>query len=842
MTRLYVTIDKDLSYVLESRRIMEKSDSKKKTTKKASTTKGGITKKKTATPRTKRTSSSSLKGSSKEALTVKAKGSKKRSTVTASSSKAATPKKGLSRSKKTKGIGEKPTADEFSRLLADDIISTKKSTSDTIPPSKKSPSPQQSVFKEHDEEEEFVSRIDMNKVRTGVRRHLLMVLIWGVIFACGGAGVTYFLGRTYVAEAFLVYQQERPQQLAGTYSISQFSLPTLVQMMKLPVHFKAVKSILNLEEPVDEIIETVDIGSPHNQSNLIKIACTANNPNFVVNVVNALSTVVVKHSEELTRKQLQMAYDYFDAQQKAATQKLEIQEKSIADFKKENPHFELKSGHSTLIDTAAKVQTEYQSASLAYNRLLVEFENLQREASNIPEHTVKYAYEESPLKDRIARTEMALLEARTRYAPDNPKIKILETSLQELRKMLSDVSLDERQGKVYEKNPLKEQLNVEVMRLQGKLRSAQKLKEDLADAVEDAEKELENLPQEQIQYAKLMHRKVAAEEEIRQLNNALRSTELLLSLGKGDVEIYHKADNARAYASKWNNFVQLFPLVGFILGCFFGLGLAMVVEAVDRRLCTEKQVDLAYNIPCLQVIPEIRGLAKKDSEEKLLFFMRNLAERLETMAEGSPLSSMAFTSSLPGEGKSSLAYHFARYYHERRKKKVIFLDFDYRKNPFCQEPSEKITRKKAAPFVENYLHGEVPLSEIIRSGYVDCIKVGDDPNMKELIMSPWMNTLWNELQRKYDIIIIDTPSVVDDTYASNLIKFADCCIFVVGSSKITTSYVDSGLKELESKGVNINGIVLNRVLPVYVDDARVQAERKRSKRQRWRKMWGKEKY
>jgi len=691
-----------------------------------------------------------------------------------------------------------------------------------------------SVFREFTEEEEFASKIDMNKVRSGVRRHILMVLICGVIFAFGGGVATYILRKTYSADAFLVYQQERPERLAGTYTLSKFSLPTVVQMMRLPMHYKAVKSILGLNIPIEDLDEMVEIENPHNKSNLIKVSCVGKNPTLVVNVANTLSSVIVKHSEELSRKQLQMAHDYFFSQQKSANARLDAQDKALAGFKSENPHFELSSGHSTLIDSAAKARAEYQNSALAYNTLLVEFENLQREAANVPEHTVKYAYEESPLKDRIQQTEMALLEARTRYAPDNPKVKILETSLGELRKMLSEVSMDDRQGKVYEKNPLKEQLNVELMRLQGKLRSSQKLKEDLQESMVLAEQELETLPQDQIQYAKLMHKKAAAQDEIKQLANAVRSTELLLKLGKGDVDVYHRADTAQAYSSKWDNYVNFFPLVGFILGCFFGLGLAAIVEALDRKVCTEKQVELSYTAPCLQIVPDIRGLARKDSEGALLFYIRSLSERVESSIGAEGFSSVAFTSSVAGEGKSALAYHFARYYAERRGQKVVFVEFDPRSNPFVSMTKKKGKKEENLPCIEQYLNGTATLTDITKKGSVDCIKAGFDPNMNELVISDKMKALWSELNKKYDLVVMETPTVIDDTYASNLLRFTDLCVFVVASSKVTKPVIDSALHELESKNIHADGIVLNRVQPTYVNDARIQKERKRLRRQYWK--------
>ena len=125
-------------------------------------------------------------------------------------------------------------------------------------------------------------------------------------------------------------------------------------------------------------------------------------------------------------------------------------------FKRAHPHFELDTGHSKLVDSAAKAQAEYEQSRMSYNARLVEYENLTREVGKIPDRTLRYAYDDNPWKERILQTEMSLLEARTRYATDNPKVKMLEASLAELRKIVSEDSQEvDLTGQVYERNPLK---------------------------------------------------------------------------------------------------------------------------------------------------------------------------------------------------------------------------------------------------------------------------------------------------------------------------------------------------------------------------------------------------
>jgi len=716
--------------------------------------------------------------------------------------------------------------------MGDSEKKTKKTTGQEWPKTRKE---EFSIIRDSSDSEELGGRIDFRKGLLGIRRHVWMILACGVLFAGLSVVGEHFLSHSYTAEAYLLYKNEKAKALTSSYTLNRFSLPTLIQMMRMESHFKATKSILGLNTDIEELMDMVQVTAPRGRSDLIRISCHTEEPSLAINLANTLGNVVVKHSEDLNRRQLQRAQGYFTERLEVAQQRLTRNSREIADFKRENPHFELNTGSSTLVAQASQAKSEYEHAAIMYNTQLVEYENLKRETARIPEHIVQYAYEESPLKDRIVSTEMALLEARTRYAPDNPKIKILESTLEELRKLVSEGSLSDAAGKIYEKNPLKKELDIELMRFHGKLRAAQKLREDMAESLARSEVEMQTLPQEQMIFAKLLQTKESTENELEQLEATLRSVDLLTSLGTSDVELYQMSDNAKSILSRWDGYQAFFPFVGFALGLLFGMGVSFVVEITDRRLCTPRQVATAYNIPCLQVVPEISRLTKRrDADKRLLFYVRSFLDHVEAATGNQPCSSIAFTSALDREGKSCLSYYVARYFKEKLNKRTVIVECDYRKNAFFDGES------RSDLSMDSYLKGEAILQDIVfNDDEVDRIKADFDPDMKELTKSQAMKDLWQELSERYDMIIVETPSVVEDDYTLNIARLADVCVFVVGSSQVKKPYVDASLTELEVNGVQPCGIVLNRVYPTYIDDVRVKAERKKNRRAFFRKMFSK---
>ena len=152
------------------------------------------------------------------------------------------------------------------------------------------------------------------------------------------------------------------------------------------------------------------------------------------------------------------------------------------------------------------------------------------------------------------------------------------------------------------------------------------------------------------------------------------------------------------------------------------------------------------------------------------------------------------------------------------------MEMDHMRNSYTEDNNQ------SKHSLESYLEGNSTMQDIILHGNLDRIKVGKkDPFMKEMVKSHKMAELMAELKVEYEIIMMDVPGVIETDYSINLSSMADYRIFVIGSSITIKSLIDESLRELEIAGVKINGIVLNRVLPVYIEDERIKLETERVK-------------
>lgn len=667
--------------------------------------------------------------------------------------------------------------------------------------------------------EDFAAKFDLVKIYRGVLRRLWLVIACAVIFTLALGFFARRLQSVYVADAYIMFDVQSSKFLPESFPLGHFTMASAVEMVTLPSHLNAVRSILGLELTEQQLLKMIDVKPPLGDSNLIDITVSADNPSLAMDIANTLASVVVKDAQDFTKRQLKSSYDYLANQAQTTRTKIDQKVKEIASFRRQHSFIDATPDGVYAMKSITDMEKRLQDSVSNYNSLLIEYENLRREAARLPDQTVKSAIEDSPLKRRLEQTQLALLEAKTRYATENPKIKSLEAQLVELQAMLSKPPSDNpdpQSLQQYEPNAIKQQLNLDLVNLRGKVRSAQKIKEDAQSDYAKQQTQLTNLPAEEMEFSRLLNQKTYFEEDLKQTESVMKIADMMLKLGKGDLDLYANATKAQPDDSI---FINLLPLIGFLVGIAFGLTLAAFLEITDPKIRTPQEADNAYNIPCLMTIPELSVLNARNADERLRFFISYLEGAIIRYFQGAQRFSLAVTSSTAGEGKSTLTFSLGRYW-QRFGKKVVMVEFDPELNPMFGP--EAIPARP----LEDYLLGHATLDEIIYHGDLSRIKVSSALDMKELLRGDQACRLMEELRQQFDIVLLDTPGVVERDYTLGTLDLADGVLFVIGSSKVARKYVDSSLHECELVGVWPIGLVLNRALSIFIDDVRLKAEAK----------------
>lgn len=263
--------------------------------------------------------------------------------------------------------------------------------------------------------------------------------------------------------------------------------------------------------------------------------------------------------------------------------------------------------------------------------------------------------------------------------------------------------------------------------------------------------------------------------------------------------------------------------LGILLGLLFGIGAAVLLERVDRRLRDADDVEEVFELPILASVPRSPSLAHEHDDlmgaETEAF--RMLRSRLRYFNVDRQIRSIMVTSAAPGDGKTTVASQLALTAAGlgARSSQVVLVEADLRRPTLAEvvglgsSPglAELLTHNISLPEATQLL----PVPESVRSNgelSLDVLVAGAiPPNPLALIESDAMAHLLQELEANYELVIVDTPptSVVSDVIP--LVQKVSGVIVVsrLGStSKDAASRLRSELERLHAPTL---GVVVNCV-------------------------------
>lgn len=249
-----------------------------------------------------------------------------------------------------------------------------------------------------------------------------------------------------------------------------------------------------------------------------------------------------------------------------------------------------------------------------------------------------------------------------------------------------------------------------------------------------------------------------------------------------------------------------------LVGALIGLVLGVVVSIVRSQLDTKvrKQEDLRQfgQIPILSTIPESESIKEYKNDGSAFEYVRKIRTSLYYTAVDSELKSVLVTSSLPSEGKSSVAAALAKVIAYSGRK-VLLIDADLRyptvERRFCLDTKIGLTQ---------VLSGAVDVDLAIQETEVDHLFVlpsGEQvPNPSELLGSKKMEELLASIEHDY-FVIVDGPPVLPVTDSAVLASRVDSTIVVAGVGVATVDSLTRTVELLEKSRAYLAGFVLNMV-------------------------------
>lgn len=250
-------------------------------------------------------------------------------------------------------------------------------------------------------------------------------------------------------------------------------------------------------------------------------------------------------------------------------------------------------------------------------------------------------------------------------------------------------------------------------------------------------------------------------------------------------------------------------LIGFMIPGFY----LLLGELFNNKVQDEEDLERITTAPIIGNI----AFSKKDGDiltqkyprAPITEAFRSIRTRLDYLKNGSNKQTILVTSSTTGEGKSFCAVNLAGI-HALAGRKTILLGFDLRKPQLGEylDVSEESG-------ITSYLNGKNTLEEVIHhSKYknLDCIVAGPiPPNPAEIVGSKATADLFEELEKRYECIVIDTSPMGIVTDALLLTPYASTNVFVVRHKFTNKLFFKRNMKILSEANIHNVGLVMNGI-------------------------------
>jgi len=278
---------------------------------------------------------------------------------------------------------------------------------------------------------------------------------------------------------------------------------------------------------------------------------------------------------------------------------------------------------------------------------------------------------------------------------------------------------------------------------------------------------------------------------------------------------------------------------GMIGGLLLGMGLAIFREVADRVFRTARQVEEILHVNCLATLPKLKQppigqtaairsawhtseqAVEIDIDANYRFVIEQpfsqFAEGLRALKVATDLEALSksnkvigITSTLPGEGKSTIATNFASLIAHSGGR-VLLIDADLR-NPSLTRALAKVARHGLVDIISDKISSSQAIWKEESTG-LSFIPTGQTDNLlhtNEILRSPMLQHAVTELRKYYDYIIIDLPPLVPVVDTRTTTSFIDSYVYVVewGGTKIDV--VEQGLAESREIYERLLGVVLNK--------------------------------
>jgi capsular exopolysaccharide synthesis family protein len=367
----------------------------------------------------------------------------------------------------------------------------------------------------------------------------------------------------------------------------------------------------------------------------------------------------------------------------------------------------------------------------------------------------------------------------------------------------------------------RQQLAAQLVTLQTQREGLMKQLESLVTQEQQLRSQYEKFPDKQLQQARLIQAVAFQRGIYENILNALVDAQAAEAETVGSLTVAQTpvAERIEQVFNRKNR--TLILLVGAGLGTLAGLGTILLLAVIDDRLHSPQELREALvsrDILLLGQLPIVRNLEGEeidpilaDANANYLPYYERLRSTLRLVGGGETVKVVVVTSITGGEGKTATAYNLA-IAAALAGRRTLLVEGDLR----SPSKSEEIgVTPDPNSFREPLLYYGAKSKSIRLAPNIENLSILPSPGPQKqaaaIIESSELQLILKDSRGRFDLVIVDTPSLSSCNDALLLEELADGIILVTRQAITRSSLLSEATDQLTEAEVKILGAVINYV-------------------------------
>ena len=558
----------------------------------------------------------------------------------------------------------------------------------------------------------------------------------------------------------------------------------------------------DLEEGVVDAVMARTSLQPVRNTQLVKISFDAADPELAALVPNTLATIYIVADLEARGEATRRSAQFLARQSEDLKTKLVESERALQAYREREKIVEVK---GVSLAGASRQLEDLSSSLVEARRKRADLEAAYEQVNAARQGKAAEAVETLPVVLRLplvqrakeveSEAERRLNDASKRYGPDHPRMVAAQAELKAAQENLKRQVATAAQGvaKDYE---LARANEAAIERALGRSKG---------DIQSHNRKEFE---------LQALERDVASN---RQLYDTFMQRSKEARAGDQPPPIGRIVEEARPAKWAFGPNKRLIVGLSVLAALLAAMSLALLIERLNNTVKASHEVESKLGIRALGVLPVT--LTENDVPLERMFRESNqnaFSEAIRTIRSSvllsglqSPRKVVLLTSSIPDEGKTTLACNLGFAFSQ--VKKTLLLEADMRRPKLARILGEDRNRPGLAELVADDLPVEQCVYQVADSNLYVMQSGRVPPNPLELLSSPRLAQAIEKLKEEFEVIVIDSPPVQLVSDAVMLAQLATSVLFVVRADSTPYPISRHALSRLHRADAPVLGAVLNQI-------------------------------